>query len=158
VLTSIQTENPTWKLPERRVSKFVKKQLKDKGKEVETTGGTLDDDEESTVSQASRVQRMAQGTKNRLSGVFKRGKKKNDFPTPIKEEPPTQVHVDAPQDNLLPAMSSDSADYVDPVTKDVDKDETSEPEREVADKEVAVYEDDNTGTKEEQFCSACAIL
>jgi hypothetical protein len=140
------------------VSKFVKKQLKDKGKEVETVGGTLDDDEESTVSQASRVKRMAQGTKNKLSGVFKRGKKKNDFPSRINEEPPPQVHVEAPQDNLLPAMSSDSADYVDPVTRDLAHEETPEPEKEVIDKEVAVYEDDNTETKEEQFCGACAIL
>lgn len=142
------------------MSKFVKKQLKDKGKEVETAGGTLDDDEESTVSQASRVKRMAQGTKNKLSGVFKRGKKKNDFstPTPVKEEPPAQVHVDAPQDNLLPAMSSDSADDVDPVTKHLAHDETPEPEKEVVDKEVEVYQDDNTGTKEDQVCSECAIL
>lgn len=140
------------------MSKFFKKQLKDKSKEVETAGGTLDDDEESTVSQASRVKRMAQGTKNKLAGVFKRGKKKNDSPTPIKEEPPAQVHVDAPQASLLPAMSSDSADYVDTVIKDVAHDEIPEPEKEVVDKEVAVYEDDNTGTKEDQVCGGCAIL
>jgi hypothetical protein len=101
---------------------------------------------------------MAQGTKARLSSVFRRGKKKNENAAPIAEEPPTQVHMDSPQDTLLPTLSSDS-EYGDQIPKElVQGDAIPEPEKDVVDKEAEVYQDDNVETKEEQYCGSCVIL
>lgn len=163
VLGTLQTENPTWKLPERRVSKFLKKQIKKReaGEAGQSPAKTIDDDdEESVASRTSFARRVASGTKKRVGSVFRRGKKKgkNEESSIPKE---LQVETEAREINLLSTFCHDS-ETGERMNEELTKiSEAPEKEEVIVIKEAAVYEDDNDGTEENKFCGgacACVIL
>ena len=155
----MQKENPTWKLPERRVTKFVKKQIKKKGKDQKDT--RTHDDEDSLASQPSITRRMTQNTKKKLGAVFKRGKKKDKS---SEKMPPTHIHTDAATlaTSIVSPISSvgeeEEPKVVEEKVVETKAENAVEEQEEVQDARnlSVVYEDDNDGSKEGQFCGACA--
>ena len=145
------------------MSKFLKKQLKQRGKETGTSGTHDDVDDESIVSQTSMARRLSLGAKTKLRRVFKKkGTKKTDEAPPL----PTQLSVKKEPEpkenptNLLPAMSADSAgsDLLPPVEPEKLENIEEEPPVEAVDKSIEVYDDDNDHQKEAQICGGCIIL
>lgn len=143
------------------MTKFVKKQIKTKKKEVKDS--VTHDEEDSLASQTSIAKRMAQSTKKKLGSVMKRVKKKGkgSSATPEKK-PPTHIETDMTLDTtpVSPISSigeeeKHTAEVVE-IPKVVEEDAKPEP-RDLS----VVYEDDNDGSKEGQLCGdfcACAIL
>lgn len=110
-------ENPTWKIPERRVAKFLKKQHKEHTDQPQSSEHDVDDHSmSSTSSAASKLRRLSKMTggsvknivtgKKGVSGFFRRKKKGSS------EEPSEEITIESPpsaeQDsNLLPPMDAD---------------------------------------------------
>lgn len=154
----MQEEHPTWKLPERRVTKFCKKQIKSKGKAADSV--THDDD--SAASQASMAKRVARSTKKKFGSVLKPFKKKSKATTEIKT-PPSHIQTDgmtAETSSLVSPISSvgeeETTNVVTP-QKVEEKKEDAKPEQDAKDLSV-VYEDDNDGSKEDQWCGDLCII
>ena len=163
MFTTLQEDHPTWKLPERRVTKFCKKQIKSKQKDLKDTG-THNADEESLHSQTSMAKRMAQSTKKKFGRVMKRVKKMNKTTLSPEKKPPTHIQTDnmtADTSNIVSPMSDVGEDDASAkVENPVVEEEDDKPEEDARDVAV-VYEDDNDGSREGQFCGgicACTIL
>mmetsp|Transcript_14992 Transcript_14992/g.27095 ORF Transcript_14992/g.27095 Transcript_14992/m.27095 type:complete len:203 (-) Transcript_14992:153-761(-) len=164
VLASLQKEHPSWKLPERRVSKFVKKHQAAGADSV-----THDDD--SAASHSSKAKRIAFNTKKKIGNLFKKKSKTTTTTSPTTEKtPPTLIQTDniiddagtATTNLISPISSVDEGDS--PTTPDVvttEKQEIVTPEEKDAPRDLSVvYEDDNDGSKDDQMCCTdlCVIL
>jgi hypothetical protein len=166
VLTTLQKEHPTWKLPERRVTKFVKKQVKTNKKEAKGDSVTHED-EGSVASQASITKRMAQSTKKRLGSVLKRKKKSKgkdkDSMTPEKKPPShIQTNTNVTPETIVSPISSAGGEEKEKEVETTPKVQEKEEDAPMDPRDLSVvYEDDNDGSKERQCCGglcACAIM
>lgn len=155
------TENPTWKLPERRVRKFLNRELQNQGKAP--TEATAENDDESLVSTSVRARELAKATGRSLKKVipgtkdsfFNFRKKKQDKQAALNGQalPPTTIYAPAtreephlePRDELKEQPKEVLETYVG------EKDESH-------DKEIKMYADDNDGAKEDMMCADCVIL
>lgn len=144
----LQTENPDWKLPERRVSKFLRKALKAQGKDVEY--GT-DDADESVTSAVGRAKDLAKSTSRKIKNLVSPERKKNgnrnlfSFLKKSSKDGDIFSAVDAPP----------PVDEVMAVAGTIQEDSEKENEEETE----SPYHDDNDGKKQDQLCAdACVIL
>lgn len=160
---TLESENPTWKLPDRRVSKFLKRELKAQGKNAATVAGTKggdDDDDVSVTSTASRAKEMAKVTGEKIkklkSGSFLGGlsfrKKKREKQATAASSPPLEISTHKIREEQAPKK------------EEVPVSPLPEPEEPVVveEKEAeskGLYLDDNNGSKEDQLCAEqCIIL
>lgn len=152
---ALKNEHPTWKLPERRVSKFVKKQ-----KTAGTDSITHDDD--SAASHSSRAKRVAYSTKKKIGKLFKKKDKTTKTPpTLIQTEDNMDDSGTAATNLISPISSVDEGDTTAAAAEVVTpKNEAIvTPEKEDARDLSVVYEDDNDGSKDDQMCGdLCVIL
>jgi hypothetical protein len=112
------------------------------------------------------AKRMAQSTKKRLGSVLKRKKKSKDKEslTPEKK-PPSHIETNTnvtPETVVSPVsfVGEEEEEKVVETTPKVQEEDTKDEPMDPRDLSV-VYEDDNDGSKEGQFCGdfcACAIM
>ncbi|KAI2493615.1 hypothetical protein MHU86_20939 [Fragilaria crotonensis] len=158
VQTILETDNPAWKLPERRVRKFLNRELKKQGKPVPES--CPEDDEESVIdsSPSSRAREIANSTGRALKKVlpFSFRKKKQEKQAGFANEA-----------SLTPTITSSPTleeKVVERPAEIVETDTHFKPEAGVEetddhqDKEISVYVDDNDGKKEGMVCAECTIL
>jgi hypothetical protein len=139
---ALEENNPNWKLPQRRVLKYVKKAVRPKASGSET-GSTLEDDE-SVASNASSVAKV-KGTGSSLRNVLKkkdsggggssrfsfRRKKENVLPPDNISTKDTAVKETAPPSplspsSLLPSISQEEHDVDALIDKVEENDEEEE--------------------------------
>jgi hypothetical protein len=167
-----------WKVPERRVAKFVKKQRKAADGTAAGTAGDQDDASEMSVATASSVSKryksIAKGV-GRLLHIGSRSKKKDDKESAL-DHPPvvsllgqarsldcvSEVHEDDPLDPLLlpspvhifkddtKEESDDNEDFMTAVQEEVKEDGKGEVKG-----RALVFEDDNDGKKQGGICEPC---
>jgi hypothetical protein len=161
----------SWKVPERRVSKFVKRQ---KRASVRTPDDGNDD--ESLVSSVSgslaqRTRGVVKGAGRGIRSIFKspvRSSKSNSSKKGLEIETP-QPAESAPVQSLLGPVALDSIDEDDDIlpvpVPEVQPDEAAPGLGSVAvdaveriDEPAMIYEDDNDGNKAGALCDGCIIL
>ena len=154
----LETNNPAWKVPERRVRKFLNRELKKQGKpEPESCP---EDDEESVIdsSPSSRAREIAHSTGRALKKVipFSFRKKKQEKQAgfaKLESLTPTTISSQAPEEK----SEESPAEIVEPET--LLKPEAVAEEMDCQqDKEISLYVDDNDGKKEGMVCAECTIL
>mmetsp|Transcript_9388 Transcript_9388/g.14494 ORF Transcript_9388/g.14494 Transcript_9388/m.14494 type:complete len:187 (+) Transcript_9388:119-679(+) len=148
---SLQSDNPSWKIPgERRVSKYLRKVVK---KQEQSSEPALiddhDDDDESVISTVARAKEMAKSTSQKLKNLVSPGRKKGESGTRFSflkrkkgENLSSTIDMPTPVDEVI-AVENETG-----TIQENEEESTESP-----------YHDDNNGKKEEQFCdSGCIIL
>ena len=134
-------EHPNWKVPERRLNKFVKRRL---------NKAALDDDVSLLTTESS-------ATRKRFS-LFRRvfSRKKNDLTPPVTPENTQEQSKSAPPESA-PETIQETEEVKDEV---VDEVVATEPALEGVSRNLeGIYEDDNTGSEKDKCeCNACAIM
>jgi hypothetical protein len=157
----LQAENPTWKLPERRVRKFLNRELQNQGKAP--TEATAENDDESVVSTSVRARELAKATGRSLKKVipgtkdsfFNFRKKKQDKQAALNAQalPPMTIYApttrEEPHDEPKNEQKEQPEEALETCVED--KDESQ-------DKEFKIFVDDNDGAKEDMMCANCVIL
>mmetsp|Transcript_25342 Transcript_25342/g.42095 ORF Transcript_25342/g.42095 Transcript_25342/m.42095 type:complete len:199 (+) Transcript_25342:2548-3144(+) len=160
---NLECDNPTWKLPERRVNKFLKRELKNQGVAPESSPFGNEDDDESLVSTASRARELARSTVGSLKKVvvtpgkklfsFRKKKQQKQAASNI-DVPPMIISahsiIEEPQVKVPPVVVEEPAALV------VEEKPAAIKPKEL---ELNKYEDDNDGEKDNQLCAdTCVIL
>jgi len=134
----ILEENLTWKVPERRVVKFMKQYKKGVLRETDDSCTN-----HSSSSRSSLAHRMAKGTSKRLKRLIG-----------IKS---TTSQLSAPNTVILPPLKLDSPKATDDVLPTMTADQIARsgglPEK-TYNRSLA-YADDNDGKKEKRLCEPC---
>jgi hypothetical protein len=155
VTTKLQKEHPSWKLPERRVNKFVKRY---QSKHKNPAGA--DDDETAAVYKS-------RGSTRNLFRLFSPNKGKN---VTVPEEPAV-IPVE-PQQEAAPIIAMTPPSTVKEVEDVASEPEVAAPEKvepaepddegdltEVPSKDIAYETDDNVASGKEAFhCDVCNIM
>jgi hypothetical protein len=150
----LETNNPEWKLPERRVRKFLNRELKKQGHPVPESCPEDDEDSVIDLSPSSRARELANSTGRVLKRVIPfsfRKKKQEKQASAAKEQSmaPTEPFLPAPEETPAEVVEPETPPEPDPVAIKVDDDD---------DKDVNLFVDDNDGKKEAMVCAQCTIL
>jgi hypothetical protein len=194
VMAAVAKENPTWKIPARRFSKFLKReQASRKGVPLSPESGA--DDSRSVTSTSSSVSRsvkkLASKTKKKLFGKsgsskasvasssmggsskgsfnFFKKSSKNMSSAPAEIQVESAVPMKFSKETALPQMETEKEeeDLLPPPPPPVVKEEAPSVkvvEPSTADEPVSqnrgiVYQDDNTGKKDDQLCGGnCVVM
>jgi len=157
-------DHRTWKVPERRVAKFVKRQKK-RGSGVDD----IDDSESTASTMTQRTKDIFKGAAKKAASPFKSiFRKKKD--TNLRKESalkPETTETSALNNLLPPTVSKDEEEKADmfvsvPVVETTTPVvETTTPEVDIEAREL-FYQDDNDGKKESKGlcapCEGCTIL
>jgi len=162
-------QHPNWRVPERRVRKFVKRQVAAVDHKTASTGGAEDEgDDHSVTSVTKRVKGMVK----KIFGGAPKKKKAAAVSTTSKDEAPMaeiQTHSILPdltpdnsfdaETNLLAVPEAAEVDRTLPFVATTTGDDDGKNNQE---KEAEVYKDDNDGKKEGGCCApvgeACVVL
>lgn len=154
VTSMIQKEHTSWKLPERRVNKFVKRYQS----QHKNPAGA--DEDETVATDGNPTKRLSSS----LIRMFSPRKSKNAVPA---EEPTTPAHQEAAPSTVATASSpvpipeKEAEDVSEPV---VSPEKVVEPDdkdalMEVPSKDIAYETDDNVVSGKEAFhCDVCNIM
>jgi hypothetical protein len=141
-------EHPNWRIPERRVKKFIKRHV---NRHQDPSGA--DDDTVTSAKMGSPLVRALR----RISKPFSSSRNVMTVP------PMTIGGDDIPEALPLPAPETPQEEAPKPVEKTPEPvpaptaAETAAVEVEVQDRAAIAYEDDNTGKKDKCECNACVI-
>lgn len=159
---TLESENPTWKIPDRRVSKFLKRELKKRGLPPPESSPE-DDDEESIISSSTRARELARSTVGSLKKVVSPGKAFFSF-RKKKQQKQAASSIDIPPMEISTHKMAQASPLNDEIVDDSVFEQPMlelEPEPEPEPKGVGLnnYADDNDGSKENQLCANnCVIL
>lgn len=166
VTQQIKKEHPTWKLPERRVNKFVKRYMsEDKnlaGADDDATAATEYNKTEKTPSSPSKLSSSARSIRNLFSSKSskKKGLSSRKFDMDTTSEVPSSPGVETAPEPAAAAAVSEEKEL--PVEETKEELPSEEPivavEKEEPEKEIA-YETDNEKVDSSNDCFAlCSIM
>jgi hypothetical protein len=144
-------EHPNWRVPERRVKKFIKRHV---NRHQDPSGA---DDDTVTSSKSAKMGSPVGRALRRLVKPFSSSRN-------VKTAPPMTIGGgDIPEASPHPAPETPKKEVPKPVEKTPEPEPVPSPtaaetvEVESQDRAAIAYEDDNAGKKDDCECSACVI-
>jgi hypothetical protein len=176
LVKTLEQENPSWKLPERRVSKFLKKELKTNGVPLpDDLVGTNDDDDDVSVASTNNMMKKAGASlrslfSNKEEVVPTTIETKGFFRSPLKsfwnkkqekKKELTEIQPEAtvvePGHDVNEIVKEASSPPLLQVSPEEPEGDVQPPESAPFNKDV-LYDDENDGKHEPALCGGCLIL